>query len=97
MSAKSYNIYFHLGTAFMILMIVVSAFLLAIIWEASTNLVPNNGYFDDYMTDLPTISDRNVISICCAWGEELADGELTFMIRDNDDYNQDDISRQDRE
>ncbi|MDF2769784.1 MAG: Matrixin, partial [Nitrososphaeraceae archaeon] len=40
-----------------------------------------------------------VISICCTWGEELADEELTFMIREDDDVsnNQDSVSTQNRD
>lgn len=99
MSVKSNNIYFHLGTAFMVLSIATSTFLLAIIWEASTNNnASNNRYYDDFNTNFQDFIGRNMISICCTWGEEFADGELTFMIRDDDDDdNQDIISIQNKE
>src|ERR671917_26572 len=39
-----------------------------------------------------------VISICCTWGEELADEELTFMIREDDESNNhDSVSTQNRD
>jgi hypothetical protein len=95
MSVKSNNIYFHLGTAFMVLSIATSTFLLAIIWETSTNnSAPNNRYYDDFNTNFQDFIGRNMISICCTWGEEFADGELTFIIRDDDDDNQDSVSIQ---
>jgi hypothetical protein len=95
MSVKSNNIYFHLGTAFMVLSIATSTFLLAIIWETSTNNnAPNNRYYDDFNTNFQDFIGRNMISICCTWGEEFADGELTFIIRDDDDDNQDSVSIQ---
>jgi hypothetical protein len=89
---SSSKIYFHLGTVFMILSIVVSIFLLAVIWETFTdnNAINNNRYFNDYDTNFQDFAGRHVISICCTWGEELADGELTFMIRDDDDSNNQD-------
>src|SRR5918998_986197 len=41
---------------------------------------------------------RHVISICCTWGEELADEELTFMIREDDESNNhDSVSTQNRD
>jgi hypothetical protein len=99
MSVKTSNIYFHLGTAFMVLSISISTFLLAIIWETSTNNnASNNRYYDDFNTNFQDFIGRNMISICCTWGEELADGEITFMIRDDDDdYNQDSVSIQNKE
>jgi hypothetical protein len=98
MSVKSNNIYFHLGAAFMVLSIATSTFLLAIIWEISTNNnASNNRYYDDFNTNFQELIGRNIISICCTWGEELADGELTFMIRDEDDDNQDRDSIQNKE
>jgi hypothetical protein len=99
MSVKSNNIYFHLGAAFMVLSIAASTFLLAIIWETSTNInTPNNRYYDNFNTNFQDLG-RNMISICCTWGEDFADGELTFMIRDDkdNDNNQDSVSIQNKE
>ena len=40
-------------------------------------------------------SSKNLIKICCTWGEELADGELAFMIRDEgDNTNQESVNYQ---
>lgn len=84
MSAKTSNIQFHLGAAFTILSIAAIIFLLVILWETySNNLVTNDRYFNDYDTGFQDISGRSLISICCTWGEELVDGELTFMIVDD--------------
>lgn len=41
---------------------------------------------DDEDDDL---SDKKVIVICCTWGYELADGTLTYSIKDKDDDLQD--------
>jgi hypothetical protein len=80
MSVKSNNIYFHLGTAFMVLSIATSTFLLAIIWETSTNnSAPNNRYYDDFNTNFQDFIGRNMISICCTWGEEFADYDLSLL------------------
>jgi hypothetical protein len=99
MSVKSNNIYFHLGTAFMVLSIAASTFLLAIIWETSANNnASNNRYYDNFNSNFQDLIGHNMISICCTWGEDFADGELTFMIRDNDnDNNQDSVSIQNKE
>lgn len=85
-SSNSSNIYSHLGTVFMVLSIAVSIFVLTVTWKTSTDNNPtNNRYFNDYDTNFQDFTGRHVISICCTWGEELADGELTFMIREDDD------------
>jgi hypothetical protein len=98
--SSSSNIYFHLATVFMVLSIMASIFLLPMIWETSTdNTTDNSRFFDDYDTNFQDFTGRHVISICCTWGEELADEELTFMIREDDDVsnNQDSVSTQNRD
>ncbi|HEU4822014.1 MAG TPA: matrixin family metalloprotease [Nitrososphaeraceae archaeon] len=100
MSVKSNNTYFHLGAAFMVLSIAASTFLLAIIWETSANNnASNNRYYDNFNSNFQDLISRNMISICCTWGEDFADGELTFMIRDDNDNdnNQDSVSIQNKE
>ena len=95
--SSSSNIYFHLATVFMVLSIMASIFLLPMIWETSTdNTTDNSRFFDDYDTNFQDFTGRHVVSICCTWGEELADEELTFMIREEDDdsNNQDSVSTQ---
>jgi hypothetical protein len=97
---SSSNIYLHLGTFFIVLSIATSIFLLSVIWETSTdNNATNNRYFDDYDTNFQDFTGHQVISICCTWGEELADEELTFMIREDDDdsNNQDSVGTQNRD
>jgi hypothetical protein len=84
----------------MVLSIMASIFLLPMIWETSTdNTTDNSRFFDDYDTNFQDFTGRHVISICCTWGEELADEELTFMIREDDDVsnNQDSVSTQNRD
>ena len=84
----------------MVLSIMASIFLLPMIWETSTdNTTDNSRFFDDYDTNFQDFIGRHVISICCTWGEELADEELTFMIREDDDVsnNQDSVSTQNRD
>src|ERR687896_2100193 len=98
-SSSSNNIYFQIGTVFIVLSIAASFFLLTVIWETFTENATNNRLFDDYDTNFQDFTGRHVISICCTWGEELADDELTFMIREEDDdsNNQDSISTQNRD
>ena len=81
----------------MVLSIMASIFLLPVIWETSIdNTTDNSRFFDEYDTNFQDFTGRHVVSICCAWGEELADEELTFMIREDDDdsNNQDSVSTQ---
>jgi hypothetical protein len=75
----------------MVVSIAASIFVLTVIWKTSTdNNATNNRYFNDYDTNFQDFTGHHVISICCTWGEELADGELTFMIREDDDSNNQD-------
>lgn len=96
--SSSSSIYFHLGTGFMVLSIAASFFLLYVIWETFSDNTTNDRYFDDYYTNFQHFTGRHVISICCTWGEELADEELTFMIREDDESNNhDSVSTQNRD
>ena len=96
--SSSSSIYFHLGTVFMVLSIAASFFLLYVIWETFSDNTTNNRYFDDYYTNFQHFTGRQMISICCTWGEELADEELTFMIREDDESNNhDSVSTQNRD
>ena len=42
-------------------------------------------HFDNALdeSEFEGYSDRDVILLCCSWGEELADGELTYFIGDH--------------
>jgi hypothetical protein len=89
MSAKTNNPQFYLGVAFATLSIVVLVLLLVLISEktiSDSETSDSDRYFNDYdmMNSWQELS-KNLIKICCTWGEELADGELTFMIRDEGD------------
>lgn len=98
MSAKTINPQFYLGVAFATLSIVVLVLLLALVSEKTISDSKTNGsdrYFNDYDMNSWQDSSKNLIKICCTWGEELADGELTFMIRDEgDNINQESVNYQ---
>jgi len=84
MSAKTINSQFYLGVAFATLSIMALVLLFVLISEKTISYLETSGsdrYFNDYNMN-SWQSSKNLIKICCTWGEELADGELTFMIRD---------------
>jgi hypothetical protein len=103
MSAKTINPQFYLGVAFATLSIVVLVLLLVLVsgktisdLGTSDSDSDSDRYFNDYDMNSWQGSSKNLIKICCTWGEELADGELTFMIRDEgDDTNQESVNYQD--
>ena len=103
MSAKSINPQFYLGVAFATLSIVALVLLLVLVSGKTISDLGNSDsdsdsdrYFNDYDMNSWQGSSNNLIKICCTWGEELADGELTFMIRDEgDDTNQESVNYQD--
>jgi hypothetical protein len=96
MPAKISNPQFYLGVAFTTLSIATLILLLVLVSEKSISyLETSDKYFKDYDMDFWHESGQNLIKICCTWGEELADGELTFMIRDEgDNTNQESVSYQ---
>lgn len=71
----------------MILSIVMSVFLVTIVSGISNNDRRNDWHFNDYGVNFEDFTQQNAILICCAWGEELADGELTYTIRGNNKFN----------
>jgi predicted Zn-dependent protease len=88
MSAKTINPQFYLGVAFATLSIVALVLLLVLISEitiSDSETSDSDRYFNDYDMNSWQEPSKNLIKICCTWGEELADGELTFMIRHEDD------------
>jgi hypothetical protein len=101
MSAKTINPQFYLGVAFATLSIAAFVFLLVLvsgktISDLRTSDSDSDRYFNDYDMNSWQESSKNLIKICCTWGEELVDGELTFMIRDEgDDTNQESVNYQD--
>jgi hypothetical protein len=102
MSANTINPQFYLGVAFATLSIVALVLLFVLasgktISDLETSDTDSDRYFNDYDYDINSWqeSNKNLIKICCTWGEELADGELTFMIRDEgDDTNQESVNYQ---
>jgi Matrixin len=96
MPAKISNPQFYLGVAFTTLSIATLILLLVLVSEKSISyLETSDRYFKDYDMDFWHESGQNLIKICCTWGEELVDGELTFMIRDEgDNTNQESVSYQ---
>jgi predicted Zn-dependent protease len=96
MSAKISNPQFYLGIAFATLSIATLILLFVLVSEKSiSDLETSNRYFKDYDMDFWHESGQNLIKICCTWGEELVDGELTFMIRnEGDNTNQESTSYQ---
>jgi Matrixin len=102
MSANTINPQFYLGAAFATLSIVALVLLFVLvsgktISDLGTSNTDSDRYFNDYDYDMNSWqeSNKNLVKICCTWGEELADGELTFMIRDEgDDKNQESVNYQ---
>ena len=96
MPVKISNPQFYLGVAFATLSIATLILLLVLVSEKSISyLETSDRYFKDYDMDFWHESGQNLIKICCTWGEELVDGELTFMIRDEgDNTNQESVSYQ---
>jgi predicted Zn-dependent protease len=93
MSAKTIKPQFYLGIAFATLSIVALVFLLVLVsgktisdLGTSDTDSDSDRYFNDY-DDMNSWqeSSKNLIKICCTWGEELADGELSYLIRDEGD------------
>jgi predicted Zn-dependent protease len=103
MSANTINPQFYLGVAFATLSIVALVLLFVLVSEKTisdlgTSDTDSDRYFNDYDYDMNSWqeSNKNLVKICCTWGEELADGELTFMIRgEGDDTNQESVNYQD--
>jgi hypothetical protein len=99
MSTKTINPQFYLGVAFAMLSIVALVLLFVMVSGKTISDLEDSdsdSYFNDYDMNSWQESSKNLIKICCTWGEELADGELTFMIRDEgDDTNQESVNYQD--
>jgi hypothetical protein len=98
MSARIINPQFYLGVAFATLSIVALVLLLVLVSEKTISDLETSDsdrYFKDYDMNSWHESSKNLIKICCTWGEELADEELTFMIREEgDNTNQESVNYQ---
>jgi hypothetical protein len=74
--------YTYIGFAFMILAVVSITYLVMTLYGpfqpplSFYDSVYNEREFDGY-------SGKDIILVCCSWGEELADGELTYFIGAN--------------
>src|SRR5688500_17226650 len=82
--------YIYVGIAFTIFAVLTTAHLAAMLsgsfplfdgLDRITDQLPfyentqNRAEFEEY-------SGKDIILVCCSWGEELADGELTYFIGD---------------
>jgi flagellin-like hook-associated protein FlgL len=83
--------YAYIGIAFSLFTILATAYLAMVIFSGS--FVAFDGfdditnYFPFYDTahneaEFQGYSGRDIILVCCSWGEELADGEITYFIGD---------------
>ena len=83
--------YAYIGIVFSIFMILATTYLAMVIFSGS--FVAFDGfdditnYFPFYDTahneaEFQGYSGRDIILVCCSWGEELADGEITYFIGD---------------
>lgn len=76
-----FTIFAILGTAYLAMMMFSGSFLPYNGLDGITNHLPfyenahNDAEFEGY-------SGREIILLCCSWGEELADGEVTYFIGD---------------
>jgi hypothetical protein len=89
---KGRNYYIYTAIAFTIFAIMATLYLAILIFsgpfstfngiEWIINQIP---HFDNTLdeSEFEGYSDRDVILLCCTWGEELADGELTYFIGDH--------------
>jgi hypothetical protein len=83
--------YAYIGIAFSLFTILVTAYLAMIIFSGSFAAFEGfdgiANYFPFYDTahnvaEFHGYSGRDIILVCCSWGEELADGEITYFIGD---------------
>jgi Matrixin len=88
-SHKKGRHYTYIGIAFSLFTILATAYLAIVIFSGSFvafegfEVITN--YFPFYDTasneaEFQGYSGRDIILVCCSWGEELADGEITYFI-----------------
>jgi hypothetical protein len=70
--ADKVSFFYYTGIIFFILAIVMSSLLFSII-----AVHEDDGYNQEEDEDF---EDRNSIQLCCAWGDEIDDGTLTYII-----------------
>jgi Matrixin len=78
--------YIYVGIVFTVLSILAVAYLATIFFSGS--FISLDRLWPPFIDDINDekefegYSGREVILVCCSWGEELADGELTYFIGD---------------
>src|ERR687891_1567369 len=79
---KKRKYYTYIAFAFAILAVVSIAYLVMTLYGP---FQPPLSFYDSVYNEreLDGYSGRDVILVCCSWGEELADGELTYFIGEN--------------
>lgn len=70
--------FYYAGIIFLIVAIAMSGLLLGVI------AVHEDQDDDNYYRDEEDFEDQNLIQICCAWGDEIEDGILTYTIDEED-------------
>ena len=90
-SGKKRRNYIYIGFVFTIFAILATAYLAMMVsgsflpfnvLDGITNHLP---FYDNVHNEaeFKGYSGREIILLCCSWGEELADGEITFFIGDH--------------
>jgi hypothetical protein len=85
------NVYIYLGITFAIFAITTLSYLALIIdgiieRNDENGRILNHWPFYDNVNDedkFDGFSGMDVILICCSWGEELSDGELTYFVSED--------------
>jgi hypothetical protein len=90
-SNKRRSIYTYVGSALTFLAVLSIAYLVLVIhgpfqfYSGSDRITDYLPFYDDTYDEreFDGYSGRDVVLVCCSWGEELADGELTYFIGGN--------------
>lgn len=75
------SFFYYSGIIFLILAVAMSGLLFGVIAVHEDNEYNQDGNQLEYNDDFEV---ENSIQICCAWGEEIEDGILTYIIEDAD-------------
>jgi hypothetical protein len=76
------SFFYYAGIIFLVLAIAMSGLLFGVI---AVHEDENDGYNqDEDELDYEDFEDQNSIQICCAWGDEIEDGTLTYIIDEAD-------------
>jgi Matrixin len=89
--SKKGKSYTYVGVAFTILAVLTISYLALILfgilepYSGMDGITGHLPFYDDVYNEdeFDGYSGRDVILVCCSWGEELADGELTYFINEN--------------